>query len=387
MENSVEAIVGDESRRIYEFPVARNSVFLAHAGVAALPRCVADAIVTYTRQSSEHHQEFGTVLGRIEDSRATAAKLIGSSAGEISLLGPTSLGLSLVAEGLTWNAGDEVICYRDDYPANVYPWMGLERHGVKIRFVEVDEPGRITTESVAREITPRTKLVALASCHFLTGWRIDIDAIGALCRERDVLFCLDAIQTLGAFPTTVGNVDFLSADSHKWLLGPLSAGIFFARSEHANRLRPALVGAWNAYSPDFVAQDAVTFPSTGRRYEPGVLNIGPIFGMRAAMEMLLEVGIDNVARRILDLRAHLAERLIALGFELAGPPIGHANSSSITTVSHATRDLAADFAMLEKNGVVASLRRDRQGRSYLRFSPHFYNTHQELDRVVGLLDA
>ena len=172
----------------------------------------------------------------MNDTRGLAADLIGAKAKEIALLGPTSLGLSLFANGIDWRSGDEVICYKDDYPANVYPWVELQRKGVKIRFLEPEEPGAITPELIESSIGPETRLVAVASCHYLTGYRIDIDAIGKMLKDRGILFALDGIQTCGAFPTSVKNVDFMSCDAHKWLLGPMAIGIVYVKEENFEKL-------------------------------------------------------------------------------------------------------------------------------------------------------
>ena len=178
----------DEAFRREEFPVAQRRIFLGHAGVTILPRRVAEAMKSYTDACCFDHQEFGDVLQRIQQARHTCAGLIGASAGEIALLGSTSLGLSLFANGIDWQDGDEILCYQGDYPANVYPWMEAQRRGAKLRFLEPEEPGAITPELVEAALTPKTKLVALASCHFLSGYRIDIDAIGkAAARARHPL--------------------------------------------------------------------------------------------------------------------------------------------------------------------------------------------------------
>ncbi len=202
--------------------------------------------------------------------------------------------------------------------------MDLRRRGVKLVFVKTEAPGAVTLEAVEQVLTPKTKLVALASCHFFTGRRIDVDGIGKMLRERGVLFCLDAIQTIGAFETRVDYVDFLSADAHKWMLGPMAAGIFYVREELHEMLRPSLLGAWNVQAPNFIAQDEVKFEHGGRRYEPGVLNAVGIIGMKAALEMLLEVGIEDVSARLLALKAHLVPKLEALGFEVLPPHGGRA---------------------------------------------------------------
>jgi selenocysteine lyase/cysteine desulfurase len=374
----------DETQRRALFPVCREKIYLAHAGVTVLPACVADAVCDYTRRSSENHQEFGSVLVDIKRTRRLCADFIGAEADEIALLGPTSLGLSLFANGIAWEPGDEVLCYHGDYPANVYPWLDLRRRGVTVRFLEAAAPGAITPDLVAAALSPRTRLVALASAHFFTGYRIDVDAIGRLLCERGVLFSLDAIQTLGAFPLRVAHVDFLSADAHKWLLGPLAIGIVYVKKKHFDLVRPTLLGAWNVKSPNFIAQDRVEFVPTAQRYEPGVLNAAGIHGMKAAIELIASHGIDAVAARLLELKAYLVAQLEPLGFGILGPKSG-ANASSITTFRHTTVSSSALFAALEKASVIASLRHDREGRDYLRFSPHLYNTEAELDTAVGAL--
>ena len=376
----------DEAQRRELFPVCREKIFLAHAGVTALPKCVADAVCDYTRRSSENHQEFGDVLRDVKRARRVCADLIGAEPEEIALLGPTSLGLSLFANGLPWREGDEVLCYHGDYPANVYPWIELRRRGVIVRYLEPERPGEITPVLVERALTPRTRLVALGSAHFFTGYRIDVDGIGRLLRGRGVLFSLDAIQTLGAFPTSVEHVDFLSADAHKWLLGPLAIGIVYVRREHFELLRPTLLGAWNVVSPNFIAQEEIEFVRTAQRYEPGVLNVAGVYGLMAALELLASHGLDAIAARLLELKAHLLAQLDALGFEILGPRDGPA-ATGITTFRHPRTSCAPLFAALEKAGVIASLRHDREGRDYLRFSPHFYNTEAEIDRAVAALRA
>ncbi|HYR58341.1 MAG TPA: aminotransferase class V-fold PLP-dependent enzyme [Chthoniobacteraceae bacterium] len=374
----------DETRRRALFPVCRDKIFLAHAGVTPLPAPVADAVCDYTRMSAENPQEFGAVLRHVKEARRVCADFIGAGADEIALLGPTSLGLSLFANGMPWREGDEVICYHGDYPSNVYPWLELRRRGVVVRQLEPAQPGEITPELVAAALTPRTRLVALASAHFITGYRIDVDAIGALLHERGVLFSLDAIQTLGAFPTRATHVDFLSADAHKWLLGPVAIGIVFVKKQHFELLRPTLLGAWNVISPNFHAQDEIQFVPTAQRYEPGVLNIGGIYGMRAAIELIASHGIDAIAARLLELKAHLLTQIEPLGFKVFGPRDGAA-AGGITTFRHESLSSAKLFTALEAAGITASLRHDREGREYLRFSPHFYNTEAELDRAAEVL--
>lgn len=378
-------LFADESERRRAFPIVEHSIFLAHAGVSILPRCAADAMCAHAEASCTRHQEFGDVLRDVARTRAVCASVIGGNADEVALLGPTSLGLSLFANGLDWVPGDELICYGDDYPANVYPWTALASRGVVIKRIVPSVPGRITPELVAEALTPRTKLVALASCHFLSGWRIDVDAIGKLLRDRGVLFSVDAIQTVGSAPLSVEHVDFLSADAHKWMLGPLAIGIVYVARRNFEICRPTLLGAWNVRSPDFLAREEIVFEETARRYEPGVLNIAGIYGMKASLEMLLATGLDRVEEAILDARDYLQGLLREKGFEFLSPDEHEPLRAGILTARHPRLESRELFAKLEAGGVTASLRTLRDGSRWLRFSPHFYNTREEMTRVAGLL--
>lgn len=378
-------LFASEEERLAAFPVARKRLFLAHAGVTSLPAPAADAMTAYVAESSRDQQEFGGVLKEIAYARADAADLLGADPGEIALLGPTSLGLSLFANGIDWKAGDEVVIYGEDYPANVYPWLNLKSRGVVIRYLRTDTLGQITVESVEAALSPSTRLVALASCHFQTGWRIDIPKIGILLRKRSILFSLDAIQTLGAFPTPVSEVDFLSADAHKWLLGPLAAGIVYVARDRFETCRPTLLGSWNVKSPDFQAQTSIEFEEGGRRYEPGVLNIAGIYGMRASINLIRTQGIDSVSSLILERRDQLEMGLSDLGFEFLSPSRHEPLRSGILTARHPGRAPELLFADLEKANVSASCRKTRDYGTWLRFSPHYYNTSSEMGRVLDIL--
>ena len=377
-------ILGDEALRTRLFPVVQNRVFLAHAGVTVLPQAAADALHWFADRSVEDHQETGEIWRRVLQTRRITAGLIGAQENEIALLGPTALGLNLVADGLAWQPGDEVVCYQDDYPANVYPWMKLAARGVKVIFLQPSRPGVITAELVEASLTPKTRLVALATAHFLSGFRIDVDEIGRRLHARGILFCLDAIQTLGAFPLSVAEVDFLSADSHKWMLGPMGAGIFYVKERNFEKLRPGLLGSWNVQSPNFIAQDRIEFYEGARRYEPGSLNIPGILAMRAAVELLQEIGVDQVARRLLELRRYLMSRMQKMGFRPYGlEELPEAHTSGIMGFQYpAGSDVERLQGLLTERKISVSYRHNRAGETLLRVSPHFYNTEAELDRFL-----
>ena len=382
-----QQIDSNESWRREAFPACKDRIFMAHAAVTAVPQVAVTAMNEFNVASSTGELDYTEVLlKRMDEVRVSAAEIIACDTDEVALLGPTSLGLSLVANGIPWKPGDEIVTYLDDYPANVYPWKNLESKGVKVIYLQPRETGEITPELVKEAITPQTRLLALASCHFLSGYRLDIEAVGAIARSRDLLFCLDAIQTVGAFPTEARHVDFLSADSHKWMLGPMTAGIFYVDRSRQEALHPSLLGAWNVKSPNFVAQDAVDFEPGGRRYEPGVLNAQGLVGMQASIELLTGIGIENVAKRLMELKAMLCDGLDALGFHFIGPREGSA-ASGITSFTDRSdpRRIKELYAVLSAQKVVSSFRHGRDGVPYIRFSPHFYNTPAEISRVLDLI--
>ena len=381
---TLSEILSNEKLRRQEFPVARDKIFLAHAGVCALPRRVAQAIADCAHAGSLGDQE-EFVMHRIDDARKAGAKLLNCLPDEVSLVGPTSLALSFVAAGLKFRKGDNVLIYHDDYPSNVYPWLALAAHGVQVRLLNTRGLGAIRAIDVMGQVDENTRLVALASNHFISGYRLDHAAIGKFLRERGILFCLDAIQTLGAFPTTVEHVDFLAADAHKWLLGPCGAGVFYVKKDLQEKLNPPVYGWHNVRNPNFVAQEKIEFRSGAAKFEAGTHNLVGLLGLIAAMELALEIGVDNIAAELLRKRAWLVPALQAKGYTVLNAEPKPENASGITAFFQPGKDLAPLHQKLADAGVIASLRTDRKRQNYIRVSPHFYNTDVELQRVVELI--
>ena len=380
-------ILADEELRQREFPVARDKIFLAHAGDCPLPRRVAQAVADYAQQATATDQESVIFPAALNDSRKVAARLLNCQADEVAFVGPTSLGLSFIASGLKFRRSDNILIYHDDYPANVYPWMALAAQGVEVRLLNIRGLGVIRAKDVMGQVDENTRLVALASCHFISGFRIDHGAIGKVLRERKILFCLDAIQTLGAFPTTVEHVDFLAADAHKWLLGPCGAGLLYIRRELQGHVNPPVYGWHNVRCPDFVAQEQIVYRSGSKKFEAGSQNLLGLVGLKAAMELILELGVDNIAQELLRKRAWLVSELQGKDFSVLNADAPPENASGIITFFKPGADLAALHAILLEANIVTSLRADRKGQRYIRLSPHFYNTDAELRRVVELLSA
>ncbi|HLZ54462.1 MAG TPA: aminotransferase class V-fold PLP-dependent enzyme [Verrucomicrobiae bacterium] len=378
-------LFADEELRRREFPVVRDKIFLAHAGVCPLPRRVAQAISDCAQSGTTNDQETLVFPRRVNEGRKLAAQLLHCRPDEIAFVGPTSLALSFVAAGLNLRRGDNILIYHDDYPSNVYPWMALAERGMEVRLLNTRGLGVIRPMDVTGQVDENTRLVALASCHFISGFRIEFEAIGKYLRKRGILFCLDAIQTLGAFPVMVEHVDFLAADAHKWLLGPCGAGVFYVRQEVQDRLTPPIYGWHNVHNPNFVAQEKIVFRSGATKYEAGTHNLVGLAGLVAAMELALEIGVENIAAELVRKRGLLMPALQAKGFTVLNANAKPENAGAIVSFHQPGKDLAALHKKLADAGVVASLRTDRAGKNYIRLSPHYYNTDMEFQRVLDLL--
>jgi selenocysteine lyase/cysteine desulfurase len=378
-------ILSNEELRQHEFPVTRNKVFLAHAGVCPIPRRVATAIADYARQSADGDQEKLVYPAILERGRKLAAQLLNCQSEEVAFVGPTSLGLSFIASGLKLRRGDNMLIYFEDYPSNVYPWMALAEQGIEVRLMNTRGLGVIRPQDVMGQVDENTRLVALASCHFISGYRVDFQAIGTYLHERNILFCLDGIQTLGAFPTTVETVDLLAADAHKWLLGPCGAGLLYVREAVQERINPPIYGWNNVQCPNYVAQEHLVLRKGSQKYEAGTHNLLGIVGLVAAMELILELGPRNIAQELLHKRARLVPALQAKGYTVLQADAPHQNGSGIVSFHQPRADLAALHRRLTDAGVVTSLRCDRTGQNYIRLSPHFYNTDAELERLLELV--
>ena len=164
----------------------------------------------------------------------------------------------------------------------------------------------------------------------------------------------------------------------------MAMGIVYVKQKNFDLLRPALLGAWNVRSPDYITQEEISFHNSARRYEPGVLNASGIVGLKAVLEMIQKIGIDSISERLLEIKSILVKGLESLGYNIHGPRDGK-NASSITTFSHQSKKSSQIFANLNNAGIIASCRKNRQGEELLRFSPHFYNTEREINQSLDIL--
>ena len=367
-----------------EFPVRRNLVYWNHAAVAPLPRRVADAIGAHTANVRDRGAaDWRAWYRSIDETRAKVARLIGARASEIAFLPSTSWALNVVAQAYPWKSGDNVVGDDMEFPANVYPWMLLEPRGVEYRIAH-NRVGRIGVDEIAAVVDSRTRVVAVSWVAFHNGWVFPIDEIGAFCREKGILFVVDAIQGLGALPLDVGeaNVDVLAADSHKWLLGAEACAVFYVSEDARERVPTAFGGWWNVKHDSTHAGGyldyRLDFHLGGRRYEPGSLPTAQIMGLAAALDLLEEMEVEEISRRIVANVSALAGGLSERGWKVTTPePL----RSGILSAIPPGADVHGMAKQLESRGVIAS---PREGA--VRFSPHAHNGAEEVERILATAD-
>ncbi len=362
-----------------EFPVTRKYTYLDHSGISPMPLRVRSAIETFLAESAEGAFHYAAWTKRLVTTRQSCAKLINAEPDEIAFVRSTSHGLSIVAGGLDWKPGDNVIICEKDFPSNIYPWMNLRPKGVEVKVIPAQN-GKIEIHDIERLIDARTRLLAISSVQFINGFRIDLKKTGELCRRKNILFCVDAIQSLGVLSMDVKEfgIDFLAADAHKWLLGPEGIGIFYCRRGLAERLTPPLIG-WKSVRNelDFERVDFI-LKSDALRFEEGSLNSMGIFGLGAAVDFLLEVGLANIEERVLGLGDMIIREADRRGFRVLTPREPSARGGNVTITGNfdplKTRDA------LRARGIMVNVR-----GGGLRISPHFYNMEDDVVRFFKAL--
>lgn len=361
------------------FPVTEEWAYLNHCAVAPLATPVVTAMQRFL--DDQHRNGVANVSTwhkQLKDTRQKAADLINATPDEVAFVRNTVEGISIVAEGLPWREGDNVVTVHGEYPANVYPWFNLAARGVETRVVP-DRAGRVVAGDILAAVDARTRLIALSFVEFTNGFRNDLVAVGEFCRQRGVFFLVDAIQGLGALPLDVqqARIDFLAAGAHKWLLGPLGIGIFYCRLALLDQLRLIQAGpASMVPRPEYLPYE-FTLRSNAQRFEPGAQNYPGICGLGAILDLLAEAGIANIAQHLWGLLDFAVDALQARDCEILSSlePGERSGMIAFRSPHIATPDLVAKLAAA-KVSVTA-----RSGG--IRVAPHLYNNRADIERLIA----
>jgi selenocysteine lyase/cysteine desulfurase len=366
-----------------EFPVTKSWAFLNHANVAPLSR---------RAQEKLHHWCDDVALNgdttikswfeEIEAVRHAVARLLHASPDEVAFLKNTSEGISMVAEGFPWRHGDNVVTCAGDYPANVYPWMHLERLGVTVKRVG-NSHGSVSVKELSSAVDKRTRLVALSFVHFASGFRNDLALIGGFCRTHGIEFLVDAMQGLGVFDIDVKamHVDYLCANSQKWLVAPQGAAVLFVDEAKLEGLRPISVGWKSVREPHKYSQIDFRLRRDSGRFECGSFIIPSIIALGGSLSLLEEVGVRTVQDRVKEITDYLVHQLLAIGATITSERVGEKWSGIVSFCIPGIDPEKAVERARERHVAISA----RAGR--IRVSPHFYNNREDIDRLIASLKS
>ncbi len=376
----------DLSQYRSEFPITNNFCFLNNAAIAAPPLRVAKAVSELMLQfANEGLVLYPEWMKTVDRTRSLFARLINADTSEVCFTVNTSEALSIVAGGISWRRGDKIIVTVPDFPSNVYPWVNLERSGVEICFVRKNE-GRFDLSDITAVLQPGTRLIAVSSTDFATGFRCDLEELGNFCRQNGILLCVDAIQSLGAIPLDVKScgVHFLACGGHKWLLSTMGIGALYVSKEVNDLLHPVRVG-WRSVENEEnfyhlqLKNLELRLKTDARRFEAGTLNLAGITALGTSLEMLLEIGIERIFERISGLNGVIASELEGRNFQVISSMEPGRRSGILSFVPE---DAGGLFRYLLNAKVLVA-----QRGNAVRLSPHFYNDESDIERFLNALDS
>ena len=370
-----------------EFPLSDELVYLNHAAVAPWPKRTSAAVIRFAEQNSRYGSHFYLDwLHKEAELRTQLQALLNApSPDDIALVKNTSEALSLVAYGLTWKPGDNIVSSNEEFPSNRLPWQSLANQGVEFRQADlrcINSGADTPEDALFALVDDNTRLLTISSIQFASGLRMDLERIGEFCKRRGILFCIDAIQSLGAvqFDVQAYHADFVMADGHKWLFGPEGLGVFYSTPEARDKLKLTQYG-WHMMKDTHNYENKPwKIHPTARRFECGSPNMLGIHALSASLSLLLETGMDAVEAQVLEKSDYLKDVITENSALVLLSERHNQLKSGIVVFKHRTVANDRLYQHLQKNGVVCALR-----GGGIRFSPHFYNTPEEIDRALALI--
>ncbi|HSR61869.1 MAG TPA: aminotransferase class V-fold PLP-dependent enzyme [Gammaproteobacteria bacterium] len=366
-----------------EFRLDERIVYLNHAAVAPWPERTANAVRAFAGENTRTGAKYYPQWTRKEtELREQLRELINApSVDDIALLKNTSEALSVVASGIHWQAGDNVVSTDQEFPSNRIVWQALDKHGVEFREVDINPP--VDPEAALLSACDKnTRLLTVSSVQYGSGIRLDLERLGAFCRKNKILFCVDAIQSIGAhrLDVTAIGADFAMADGHKWMLGPEGLAVFYCSSNVRNKLELYQYG-WHMVenASDYDARDWEPARSA-RRFECGSPNMLAAHALSASVSLLLEVGIAEIERRILQNTSYLVEKIREIDNATLLTPVNAERRAGIVTFTLAGQDMTRLHRHLLDNNVICAHR-----AGGIRFSPHFYTSQEKIDNALEVL--
>lgn len=353
-----------------------DQIYFNHAAIGPWSTPVLNRINEYmVQRSGEMIENYKSLLVWNANAKEKLAKILGCTPERIAWSDNVSNALNILAQGLEWKSGDRIILNDIEFPSNVYPFLNLKKLGVEIDFIK-SRNGLVDLEDIEKIISPKTKLISISLVQFLSGYRIDVDAIGELCKQKGIIFCVDAIQGTGVVQIDVkkSRIDFLAGGTQKWLMSSQGLSYLYLTEELQQKINQKNVGwtsvknAWNLLHYD------LTLKPDAERFQNGTSNALGIAVFDASLDLFLGFGMQNVERRILDNTNFFIEKLTELGVEPILKNVSENHRAGIISFKH--KEAQTIFEMLEKRKIYAAVR-----EGMIRFAPHFYNTKEEIKKV------
>ncbi len=367
------------------FQLDKNIVHLNHAAVAPWPLVTRDAVIAFanenTRIGSQHYDRWMETEQQLK--QRLVSLINAGSSDEIAILKNTSEGLSLIAQGLAFKAGENIVIPAEEFPSNKVVWQALETQGVETRLIPVQDVTN-PEQALLDAMDENTRLLSCSSVQYARGLRLDLNLIGQACRQNDTLFCVDAIQSLGAitFDAQACAADFVVADGHKWMCGPEGTALFYCRKEIQPQLQLRQYG-WHMLKDafDFSHQHTkIQIADNAQRFESGSPNMLGITALNASLGLLLDIGINNIQARVIDNAIYLFEQLGSLSDIDVLTPTEQDRFAGIVTFQKHSVDNVKLYQHLQDKNVICAYRGDG-----IRFSPHFHTTTQSLDKALMMV--
>lgn len=360
------------------FPfIKKGKIYFNHASSGPLPIPAVERIKEFIRDRSEDriedYAEFIRIMG---DTKSQLAEILNTLPSRIAFLDNTSNGLNLLAQSLNWKKGDRILLNDIEFPANVYPFLNLKGRGVEVDFVKSNR-NVVSSADIIEAIKPETRLISVSYVQFLSGYRIDLTEIGEACRESDIILSVDAIQAVPAVELDVNksNVSFISCGTQKWMLGLPGLAFVYASEELQEKMRPAYVGWLSVKNSDRLLNYDPVLKKTASAFQSGTLNFLAVYALNSSLQMLLEFGLERIRENVLSNTEYFSSELQKIGLNPVLKSYPPENSAGIITIEHP--ESRKIFDELSAKDIIFSLR-----EGLLRFSPHFYNTKEEIDSLI-----
>ena len=365
------------------FPITERAVYLNHAAVSPPPISTIEAVQAQLRDVAENGSlNYRSWVATKERARKLAADMIGARPEQIAFVRNTSDGLSTIANGLRWRAGDNLVTFRNEFPSNIYPWLRVgEAFGVEVRWCE-ERDGRIKLDEMISLIDDRTRLVAISQVQYATGFRADLERLGRAARAHDALLVVDVIQAMGVIPTNVDSelIDGAAGGGHKWLLTPEGVGILYLSDRARALVEPTLVGWTSVPQPEDYGNFEQGWNHGTLAWETGTSPTALIHGLEASLRLLTETGVERIAAYLEQLTDYLCERLSNREYQIVSSRRPGEKSQIVCIRHNSGLTPMALYTHLKQRNIITAPRGDR-----LRIAPHLYNTPEEIDALVDAL--